>query len=64
MSVTLVLDPVKGNVLDQCDPLVPAIDVDQGGLAGSHVTRQTLMLVDMALYDTCFSVYAVESVLP
>ena len=23
---------MKGNVLDQCDPLVPVIDVDQGGL--------------------------------
>ena len=25
---------MKGNVLDQGDPLVPAIDVDQGGLGG------------------------------
>ena len=55
---------MKGGVLDQGDPLVPAIDVDQGGLGGGHATRQTKMRADMVLCDTCFSACVVGSVLP
>ena len=36
----LVLDLVKGGVLDQDDPLVPVTDVDQGGLGGTNRNRQ------------------------
>ena len=55
---------MKGSVLDQCDPLVPAIDVDQGSPSGDLVARQAQMWADMALCDTCLSAYVVGSVLP
>ena len=58
----LVLDPVKGSVLDQGDPLVPAIDVDQGSSGVGLAVRQTRMLADMIVYDTCFSVHVDGSV--
>ena len=60
----LVLDPVKDGVLDQGDPLVPAIDVDQGFLAQGHATRQTQVLADVVLCGTCFSACVAGSALP
>ena len=60
----LALDPVKDGVLDQGDPPVPAIDVDQGCLACGHATRQAQMRADMVLCDTCFSAYVIGSVVP
>ena len=40
---------MKGDVLDQGDPLVPTIDVDQGSPSGDLAARQAQMWADMVL---------------
>ena len=55
---------MKSGVLDQSDPLAPAVDVDQGGPSGDFAAKQAQIRADMVLCDTCFSAYVVGSVLP
>ena len=54
---------MKGGVLDQDDPLVPGIGVDQGSPSGDLAAKQAPMRVDVVLCDTCFSACVVGSVL-
>ena len=48
---------MKGGVLDQDDPLVLVIDVDQGSPSGDPAAKQAQMRADMVLCGTCLSAH-------